>query len=81
MTSPRKISIYVPDDVREVLDGVPNASAYIADSIRLRRRHERTRAVLRDAGYLVTDAGVERQRQRLQALDALNSQAVAAGDE
>ncbi|GHJ42779.1 hypothetical protein Cs7R123_01210 [Catellatospora sp. TT07R-123] len=81
MTSPRKISIYLPDDVREVLDSVDNASAYVAESIRMRRRHEATRAVLREAGYLVTDAGVERMRQRIYALDVLKAQAVQAGDE
>lgn len=81
MTSPKKISIYLPDDVREVLDGVDNASAYVAESIRMRRRHEATRNVLREAGYLVTDAGVERMRQRVYALDALNAQAIEAGDE
>ena len=82
MTSPpKKISIYLPDDIREVLDGVDNASAYVAESIRMRRRHEATRAVLRDAGYLVTDAGIERMRQRILALDALNAEAIAAGEE
>jgi hypothetical protein len=80
MTSPaaRKISIYLPDDVREVLDGVDNASAYVADSIRMRRRHEAARSVLRDAGYLVTEAGVDRMRQRLRALDAASAE--TAGD-
>jgi hypothetical protein len=80
-SSPKKISIYLPDDVREVLDGVDNASAYVAESIRMRRRHEATRNVLRDAGYLVTDSGIERMRQRVYALDALNAQAIEADDE
>jgi len=80
MTSPKKISIYVPEDVREVLDDVPNASAYIAESIRMRRRHEQTRTTLREAGYPVTDGGIERQRQRLKALDELNVEAIQAGE-
>ena len=80
-SSAKKISIYLPDDVREVLDGVDNASAYVAESIRMRRRHEATRAVLRDAGYLVSDAGVERMRQRVAALDALNARVIEAGGE
>jgi len=80
-SSPRKISIYVPDDVREVLDGVDNASAYVAESIRMRRRREASRAVLREAGYPVADEGVERMRQRVYALDALKAQAIEAGDE
>jgi hypothetical protein len=74
MTSPRKISIYLPDDVREVLDGVDNASAYIAESIRMRRRHEATRAVLREAGYLVTEQGVDRMRRKLHDLDHRRAQ-------
>lgn len=81
MTSPRKISIYVPEDLVPVLDEVENASAYIADSIRMRRRHEATRAMLRESGYLVSDAGVQRMRERVRALDAQNAEAIAAGEE
>ncbi len=83
MTSPlpKKISIYLPEDIRETLDGVENASAYIAESIRMRRRREATRAVLRDAGYLVTDAGIDRMRHRLLALDVANAEAISAGEE
>lgn len=80
MTSPRKISIYVPEDLVPVLDGVDNASQYIAESIRLRRRHEQTRAVLREAGYLVTDAGIDRMRNRLGALDQASADALSAGE-
>jgi hypothetical protein len=81
MTSPKKISIYLPDDVREVLDGVDNASSYIAESIRMRRRHEATRGVLREAGYLVTDEGVDRMRRKLHDLDTRRAQSLGAGEE
>ncbi|HCT80139.1 MAG TPA: hypothetical protein DGT23_26965 [Micromonosporaceae bacterium] len=81
MTSPRKISIYLPDDVREVLDGVDNASAYIAESVRMRRRHENARGVLRSAGYLVTDEGVERMRRRVEALDSRKAKRIETGEE
>jgi len=81
MTSPRKISIYIPEDLVPVLEEVENASAYIADSIRMRRRQEATRAALRDAGYLVSEAGVQRMRERVRALDVQNAEAIAAGEE
>jgi SOS response regulatory protein OraA/RecX len=74
----RKLSISLPDDVAGHLDHVDNASAYIADAIRMRRRSERTRSMLARHGIHVTDEGIaaageklraaeERRRQRKQA--------------
>jgi hypothetical protein len=74
----RKLSISLPDDVAAHLDNVENASAYIAEAIHLRRKIERTRAMLARHGIPVTEEGVtaageklraaeERRRQRKQA--------------
>ena len=66
----RRFSISLPDDVAAVLDRVENASAFIADCIRQRRRRDTVRKVLADAGYEITDEGVERMRQRVHELEA-----------
>lgn len=65
----RKISISVPDDVAETLDGVDNASAYIAEAVRMRRDRETTRELMRRHGYEVSDTGVARWRRRLSELE------------
>ena len=65
----RKLSITLPDDVAEHLDNVPNASAYIAEAIRRRRRSERTRAMLASHGVEVTDEGIAAAGARLRALE------------
>jgi hypothetical protein len=65
----RRFSISLPDDVAAQLDRVENASAYIAECIRMRRRRDAVRKVLADAGYEITDEGVERMRQRLHDLE------------
>jgi metal-responsive CopG/Arc/MetJ family transcriptional regulator len=66
----RRFSISLPDDLAAELDRVDNASAYIAEAIRLRRRSDTTRQVLADAGYQITDDGVERMRERVRGLEA-----------
>jgi len=66
----RRFSISLPDDVAEVLDHVDNASAFIADCIRQRRRRDQVRTVLAEAGYTITPEGVDRMRQRVRALEA-----------
>jgi hypothetical protein len=72
MTAPRKISFYVADDLVSLLEGVEDVSAYIVESIRMRRRNA-TRAMLWNAGYFVNDAGVQRMRERLRALESQNT--------
>ena len=61
----RRFSVSLPDDIAAELDRVDNASAYIADAIRLRRRRDTVRAMLPNAGYEVTNEGIDRMRQRL----------------
>jgi hypothetical protein len=65
----RRFSISLPDDVAAELDNVENASAYIAEAIRLRRRGETTRQILTDAGYHITEEGKARMRARLRELE------------
>lgn len=62
----RRISISLPDDIAERLDHEENASAYIAEAIRLRVRRESLGQVLVNAGYRITPEGKERMRRRLQ---------------
>jgi Arc/MetJ-type ribon-helix-helix transcriptional regulator len=64
----RKLSISLPDDIAEQLDHVENASAYIAEAIRLCRSRERTREMLERHGVHVTDDGVAAMGDRLRAL-------------
>lgn len=75
----RKLSISLPDDVAAHLDSVENASAYIAEAIRLRRRSERTRAMLARHGITVTDEGVAAAGERLRAAEQRRGQRKAAG--
>jgi hypothetical protein len=70
----RKLSISVPDDVAEHLDSVGNASAYITDAIRLRRRSERTRDMMARHGIPVTDEGVQAAAERLRAAEQRRQQ-------
>lgn len=73
----RKISITLPEELARVLDGVDNASAYIAESIRLRTRREDFREFLAGQGIHVTDEGVARAGARLAAAEALRDAARA----
>jgi metal-responsive CopG/Arc/MetJ family transcriptional regulator len=77
----RRISISLPDDLAAELDAVDNASAYIAEAIRLRLRRETTRHVMVNAGYQVTEDGVQRMRERVRELEARRTQLVEAGEE
>jgi hypothetical protein len=81
MSMTRRLSISLPDDVAEELDKVDNASAYIADAIRLRRRNENTRRVLANAGYNVTEEGVQRMRDRVRTLEARRAPLIEASEE
>jgi metal-responsive CopG/Arc/MetJ family transcriptional regulator len=77
----RRFSISLPDDVAAELDHVDNASAYIAEAIRLRRRSEAARNVLANAGYRVTDEGIQHMRERVHGLEARRTQLIEAGEE
>lgn len=73
MTAPersRRLSITLPEDVARVLDDQPNASAYIAESLRMRTRRESAVREVSQAGYEISAQGVDRMRARLEAADA-----------
>ena len=74
----RKLSISLPDDVAEHLDQVDNASAYIAEAIRMRRKREHTRQMLARHGIQVTDEGVAAAGERLRAVEERRRQRKAA---
>jgi hypothetical protein len=63
----KKIAISIPDDVAERLAAgdIDNVSAYVTEAVRRRIAVEHTRTALRDAGFAITDAGVDRWRQEL----------------
>jgi hypothetical protein len=66
----RKLSISLPDDVAAHLDTVDNASAYIAEAIRMRRQGERLQEMFRRQGIHVTREGIDRMKARLREMDA-----------
>jgi len=74
----RRFSVSLPDDAAAVLDRVDNASAYIAEAIRMRRRREAAREVLAAGGYDVTEEGVQRMRERVRTLEARRARRVEA---
>ncbi|MFD0598169.1 hypothetical protein ACFQZ4_42780 [Catellatospora coxensis] len=71
MTTPgRKMSIYIPGDVLPDVEAAENASALIAEALRMAKRRKQLHETMRRAGYLVTPEGVTRMRDRVAALDA-----------
>ena len=62
----RKFSISLPDEVAAVLDGVDNASAYIAEAIRRQDRRDRTRDVFARRGVTL-NRGRHRRGERAAA--------------
>lgn len=71
MTTPgRKMSIYIPGDVLPDVEAADNASAMVAEALRMAKRRKQLHETLRRAGYLVTPEGVARVRERVAALDA-----------
>jgi len=65
----KRLNITLPDDVAAHLEGVANASAYIAEAINLRRRTERSREMLARHGITVTDEGIQAAGDKLRAAE------------
>jgi len=61
----RKITISIPDDVAERLESERNVSAYVTDAIQKRMDAERTRHVLTQLGFDLSEEGMEEARQKL----------------
>ncbi|MDG4805787.1 hypothetical protein O7634_03335 [Micromonospora sp. WMMD1120] len=66
----KKITVSLPDDLAERLAQEPNASAYVAESLRRRVAGERTREILRGAGFALTDEGLARAQVEMDQLEA-----------
>ena len=77
----RRFSISLPDDIAAELDHTDNASAYIAEAIRLRRRRDTTQAVLSHAGYRVSEDGIQQMRERVRTLEARRTRRNETGQE
>jgi hypothetical protein len=62
----KRVTVSLPDDVAAYLDGEANASAAVADALRARmQRGAATAAMLRAAGFDITDEGIARARGTL----------------
>jgi hypothetical protein len=62
----KRLTVSVPDDVADYLDGKPNASAAVTEAVRAHmKRGAAVAAILRAAGYNITDEGIERTRGKL----------------
>lgn len=65
----KRLTVSLPDDIAEYLDAEPNASAAVADALRARmQRGAATTAMLRAAGFALTDEGIAQARGRLPRL-------------
>ena len=71
----RRITISLPDDVAAYAEQAGhNTSGFIADVLRRRMRADSLRARWADLGYVVTDADVQRTRERLAALAPISDE-------
>lgn len=69
----KKLSITVPDDVAAYLDEQGNVSAAVAEAVQMRIRSRRAAQAIAAAGYVVTEEGMARMRERRLALRAQRS--------
>jgi hypothetical protein len=62
----RRITVSLPDDVAEYLDQHPNTSAVVTEAVRARMQQgATTRAMLKAAGFNITEEGVAKWREAL----------------
>jgi hypothetical protein len=61
----QKIAVSLPDDVANYLRSQPNASATVATAVRAHMTGESTRQMLREAGFVLTEEGRAKWRERL----------------
>jgi hypothetical protein len=65
----KRVTVSLPDDVAAYLAGEKNASAAVTDALRARmRRGATTLAMLRAAGFNITDEGVAAARGKVPRL-------------
>lgn len=65
----KRVTVSLPDDIANQLEGEPNASAYVAEAIRQRAAREQGRRILEEQGFAITDEGLARARERLAEAD------------
>jgi Arc/MetJ-type ribon-helix-helix transcriptional regulator len=63
----KRITVYLPDDVAARVEQSSNASAFVANAIRLAMRQEEVQRALAEAGIVVTPEGVAAMRERYEA--------------
>ncbi len=61
----RKLTISVPDDVAMALEGIENVSGYFTELARRDQRRATGMAMLAQAGYQPTEAGMDALRERM----------------
>jgi hypothetical protein len=67
----RRVTVSLPDEIAAYLDTASNASATVAEALRAQmNRGAATEAMLRAAGFAVTDEGKARARAGLRPLTA-----------
>jgi hypothetical protein len=65
----RRVTVSLPDDVADYLDGAENASATVAHALRAHMdRGAATEAILVAMGYQITEEGRQQWRDRLKPL-------------
>lgn len=72
MTTVKKLSISVPQDVAETLEqqGPGRASAYVTEAVRAHRAWESYQAMMADAGVQLTEEGMAASRARRYEIQA-----------
>jgi hypothetical protein len=67
----KRVTVSLPDEIAAYLDAAGNASAAVAEALRAQMdRGEATEAMLRAAGFEITEAGKSRAREELRPLTA-----------
>jgi Arc/MetJ-type ribon-helix-helix transcriptional regulator len=61
----RKISVSIPEELADKLDGLPNKSEYVTEALRRRQRADGLAEVFAAHGVTVTTEGVAKMRNRL----------------
>ena len=75
----RRFSLSLPEDVGEVLDREPIASAYVAEAVRQRHKREKLFQTMAKHGYLITEKGMSRAGKRLADKQRQIAEATEAG--
>ena len=61
----RKISVSIPEELADKLEGLPNKSEYVTEALRRRQRADGLAEVFTTHGVTVTAEGVAKMRNRL----------------